>query len=117
VHKADCPNVIQSRANEENLSRWVKAEWEKTDASQPGQNYEAAIQIIAEDGIGVIAGISSALADMKVSISQINTLPAKGGDMAINIVIACKSVSHYDSIVSRLRSVPKVLSVGRAFSH
>ncbi len=117
VHKADCPNVIQSRRNEDNLSRWVKAEWEKTDASQSAQTYEATIQIIAEDGIGVLAGISSALADMKVSISQINTQPSKGGDMVINIVIACKSVSHYDSIVSRLRSVPKVISVGRAFSH
>ena len=114
VHKADCPNVIASRGNEDNLARWVRAEWEQTESAQ-SPIYEAMIQIMAEDGIGVLAGISLALADMKVSISQINTQPGKDGDMAINIVVGCRNVSHYDSIVSRLRSVPRVISVRRGF--
>ena len=115
IHKADCPNVIASRG-EENLARWVRAEWETSDAVKSGDLYEAKLQIVAEDGIGVIAGISIALADMKVSITQINTQVQKDGDMLINMVIGCKNVSHYDSIVSKLRSVPKVVSVGRGFS-
>lgn len=114
VHKADCPNVIASRGNEDNLARWVRAEWEQVEESR-GSVYEALIQIAAEDGIGVLAGISLALADMKVSISQINTQPNKDGDMLINLVVGCRNVSHYDSIVSRLRSVPKVISVRRGF--
>ena len=118
IHKTDCPNVIQSRGNEDNLARWVRAEWERPEAgSQSTHTYEAMLQIIAEDGIGVIAGISMTLADMKVSISQINSQVTKNGDMAINIVVGCKNVSHYDAIVSRLRSVPKVLSVSRSFSN
>ena len=116
VHKADCPNVIASRGNEDNLARWVRAEWEQTESTQ-SPIYEAMIQIMADDEIGVLAGISLALADMKVSISQINTQPGKDGDMAINIVVGCRNVSHYDSIVSRLRSVPKVNSVRRGFTH
>ena len=117
IHKADCPNVIQSRANEDNLARWVRAEWERTQNAESTSLYEAMIQITAEDGIGVLAGISVTLADMKVSISQINTQVNKTGDVVINIVVGCKNVSHYDSIVSRLRSVPKVLSVTRSFSN
>ena len=116
VHKADCPNVIQSRGNEDNLARWVRAEWDIAESSQTAL-YEAMIQITAEDGIGVLAGISVALADMKVSISQINTQSSKNGENVINIVIGCKNVSHYDSIVARLRSVPRVLSVTRSFSN
>ena len=115
VHKADCPNVIASRGNEENLGRWVRAEWEQDESSSQSAVYEAMIQIIAEDGIGVLAAISMALADMKVSISQINTQPGKDGDMAINIVVGCRNVSHYDSIVARLRSLPKIVSVRRGF--
>ncbi|MBQ8414161.1 MAG: bifunctional (p)ppGpp synthetase/guanosine-3',5'-bis(diphosphate) 3'-pyrophosphohydrolase [Clostridia bacterium] len=115
VHKGDCPNVIASRGNEENLGRWVRAEWEQVESSSQGAVYEAMIQIIAEDGIGVLAAISMALADMKVSISQINTQPGKDRDMAINIVVGCRNVSHYDSIVARLRSLPKILSVRRGF--
>jgi GTP pyrophosphokinase len=116
VHKADCPNVHHSRQNEENLARWVRAEWESDENSNRQAYYEATIQIIAEDGIGVIAGISMALADMKVSIQAINTQIGKNGEMLINIVIQCKNVSHYNSIVSRLNSVPKVVSVMRGFS-
>ena len=116
VHKADCPNVIQSRANEDNLSRWVRAEWEASDTEGAAKTYEAMLSITAEDGIGVIAGISLALADMKVSITSINTQSGKGKESLINIVVACKNVSHYNAIVSRLSSVPKVISVKRGFT-
>ena len=114
VHKADCPNVIASRGNEDNLARWVRAEWEQTE-SVTSPLYEAMIQIIAEDGIGVLAGISMALADMKVSISQINTQQDKNGEFTINIVVGCRNVDHYHSIVSRLQSLSKVISVRRGF--
>ena len=116
VHKSDCENVQLSRHNEDNLSRWVKAEWERSE-SQGSGTYEAGVQIVAEDGIGVLAAITAALADMKVSISQINTQSGKGTDMIMNIVIGCRSLSHYDAIVSRLRGLKKVVSVKRGFTH
>ncbi len=116
VHKTDCPNVSLSRKNEENLSRWVRAEWENVD-SQTSASYDAALQIIAEDQIGVIAAISMALAEMKVSISAINTQFLKDGAVAINIHLGCKSTSHFDSIMSRLRSIKYVSSVSRSFSN
>ena len=115
IHKSDCPNVSLSRKNEDNLSRWVRAEWEKTE-SEPNSNYEAMLQIIVEDRIGVIASISMALADMRVSITQINTQNLKSGAVCINIHIGCKSTSHFDSIVSRLRSIPAIISVTRGLS-
>ena len=117
VHKADCPNVIASRGNEDNLSRWVRAEWEEVEDNSRSSVYEALIQITAEDGIGVLAGISVALADMKVSISQINTQQGKDDAITINIVVGCRNVSHYESIVSRLRSLPKIISVRRGFTN
>ena len=115
VHKSDCPNVIQSRRVEENLARWVRAEWERdtVDSSDAKANYEAKLQIIAQDKIGVLADISVALADMKVSITQINTQVLKNGDILINIVVWCRNTAHYESIVSRMRSVPTVISVTR----
>ncbi len=116
VHKSDCPNVSISRRNEENLSRWVRAEWEKT-VDNPQVRYEALISIQVEDGIGVIAEISLALADMKVSISQINTQINKGGATFINVHVGCKNTSHFDAIVARLRSIKSVISVSRGFSN
>ena len=118
VHKADCPNVVSSRRIEENLSRWVVAEWEKTDdTSSTQETYEALIQITADDEIGVIASISMTLADMKVSISQINTQATKNGDMVINLLIGCKNTSHYAAIVSKLRAISSIRSVTRGFTN
>ncbi len=118
VHKADCPNVVASRRNEDNLSRWVVAEWERSAEDSSSQTtYEAMLQIVTRDEIGVLASISMALADMKVSISQINTQALKNGDMIINIHVACRSTSHYSSIVSRIRSISSVVSVSRGFSN
>ena len=67
--------------------------------------------------IGVIAAISAVLADMKVSISQINTQTLKNGNAMINLLIGCKSTSHYAAIVSKLRSVSSVISVTRGFTN
>ncbi len=118
IHKADCPNVISSRRNEDNLSRWVVAEWEKPSEDMSAhETYDAVIQLITEDGIGIIASISSALADMKVSISQINTQALKNGDVAIIIHVGCRNTSHYDSIVSRLKGISSVISVTRGFTN
>ena len=115
IHKTDCPNVLNTRRNEENLARWVRAEWEKS-AESIGDTYEAKLKIMANDEIGVIAAISVTLADMKVSITQINTQSQKNGDMIINITVRCKNTSHYESIVSKLRSLRSIISVTRAFS-
>ena len=119
IHKSDCPNVISSRKIEENLSRWVAAEWDRPDSAttQTDEIYEAVLNVIAEDGIGVLAAISLALADMKVSISQINTQAMKNGNMSIILHVGCKNISHYSAIVSKLRSVSSVVSVTRGFTN
>ena len=114
VHKLDCHHVAESRKNEENLARWVNAAWEKEDFNS-SDNYEASLQILTEDGIGVIAAISMALADMRVSISSINTQALKNGNVAINLSIGCRNTSHFESIVSRLRSLKSVIKVTRGF--
>ncbi len=116
IHKLDCQNVAESRKNEENLARWVNAAWEKTEFNS-SENYEASVQIITEDGIGVIASISMALADMRVSISSINTQALKNGTVAINLAIGCRNTSHFESIVSRLRSLKSVINVTRGFAN
>ena len=96
----------------------MNAEWERADASYLSMVYEAALQLELEDGIGVIATISMALAEMKVSIMQINTQKSKNADlMIVNLTVGCKNTSHYDSIVSKLRQLPCVVSVTRGFSN
>lgn len=118
LHKSDCPNVINGMKDPESKSRFVSAEWEREDAAGFGTVYEASLSLELEDGIGVIATITMALAEMKVSITQINTQKSKKGDlMIVHLSVGCKNTSHYDSIVSKLRQLPSVVSVTRGYTN
>ncbi len=116
IHKADCPNVLQGRANPDMADRWKDARWETPAGDTQKSVYEALLQIHTVDAMGVLADITTALADMKVSILQINSQKAGTDRAIINLKISCKNVEHYNSIVSRLRSLSNILDVLRGFS-
>ena len=115
IHKADCPNVISGRSNTQNADRWVSASWD-IDTNSKNSLFEANIQIKADDRIGMLADISVAIADMRVDILQINVQSSSGLSI-ISIKISCKNTEHYNSIVSRLRSIQGVYEISRGFSH
>ena len=117
VHKSDCPNAVAGRANAADASRWLKAEWESNIGKSGGfmSDFEAMIQIYASNIIGVLASVSRVLADMKVLILQVNTQQAGKDTTILNLTVSCKNTEHYQSIVSRLRTVSGVLSVSRGF--
>ena len=114
IHKCDCPNVESARKNGTDATRWVDAHWEN--AGRSNDEYEAMLQITTYDRIGMLADISVALADMRVSILQINTQNRPDTQTTIiNLKISCKNVDHFSSIVSRLNSLKDVISVVRGY--
>lgn len=117
IHKKDCPNAVQGMSNPGMEDRWKKAHWEQDgDGESTKSVYEALLQVHTIDTVGVLADISGALADMKVSILSINSQKASGGRAIMNLKISCKNVDHYNSIVSRLRSLENVVDVVRGFT-
>jgi GTP pyrophosphokinase len=117
VHKRDCPNVKQGLHNLENANRWIPVEWERGASTDSGSGvYEALIRIIADNTISLIADITSALADMRVAILQINSTARVDNTVIIDVKVGCKNIDHYNSIVSRLSSLKDVKNVTRGFS-
>ena len=117
IHKKDCPNAVQGMSNPGMEDRWKQAHWEQDGDSESTKSvYEALLQVHTIDTVGVLADISGALADMKVSILAINSQKASGGRAIMNLKISCKNVDHYNSIVSRLRSLENVVDVVRGFT-
>ena len=115
VHKKDCPNVLSSMKNEENRTRWKHAEWDlDSDAASNKAVFESAIQIIAENHITLLAEITTALAEMKVSLLSIHTQKRSETTMLIHLTVGCKNVDHFNSILSRLRVIRNVETVSRA---
>lgn len=116
IHKHDCPNVIEGKKRPEDAQRWVEAHWESRAVANVGNVYEALIQIFAYDRISMIADITTALADMKVSILQINSQMRSENRAILNLKVSCKNIEHLKSIVSRLKQLPDIEDVTRGFS-
>ncbi|MCQ2771301.1 MAG: bifunctional (p)ppGpp synthetase/guanosine-3',5'-bis(diphosphate) 3'-pyrophosphohydrolase [Clostridia bacterium] len=114
VHKCDCQNVLKSV--EENKDRFVSVEWAHGYTSSKNDSYDAMLKIYAEDRISMLADISMALADMKVSITQVFTQKHGPDDMIINIAVSCKNVEHLNAIISRLRGIRGVFNIQRGNS-
>ena len=99
--------------NPDYAERWVSASWD-ADSNEKRSLFEANLQIRVDDRIGMLADISVALADMRVDILQINVQTSSGGSL-VTLKVGCKNTDHYNSIVSRLRSIPGVYDVSRGF--
>jgi len=115
VHKKDCPNVIDIVTRDEYRERFVTAKWESNEGSKTN-TFEAFIQILAENTLTLIADITTNLANMNVSLHQINTQTKSSSTIVVNIVVGCKNTDHYRSILARLKSLPNILEVSRGFS-
>ncbi|MBO4355657.1 MAG: bifunctional (p)ppGpp synthetase/guanosine-3',5'-bis(diphosphate) 3'-pyrophosphohydrolase, partial [Clostridia bacterium] len=117
IHKRDCKNILGMLDNQESRARLVSAYWGQDVVSYGGQqaNFEAFIEIFAENDFMLLANITNLLAELKVSLHQINTR-TKGSTIIVNIVIGCRDVEHFKSIIAKLRTVPKVIEVKRGHS-
>lgn len=114
IHKYDCPNIMAELGK--NKDRLVTVEWRRGEIESRSNGYEALLQIFSEDRISMLADISSALAEMRVSITQIYSQKKSDGETIINIAVTCKNVSHLHSIVARLKSIPGVNDIKRGYA-
>ena len=124
VHKCDCPNVTRCRNDSAYADRFVEAHWENTTGNT---QYEALLRVYAQNSITLLANLTAALAEMRVSLLSINTtrIGSEDGtkseftvdaDILINLTVSCKNVEHFKSIVSRLKLVPNVSGVVRGYT-
>ena len=117
IHKCDCPNIIVAENNPENKGRFVSASWEENagKSTSEGNLFEAILQVFAEQDMMLLANLTLALADMRVSLHQINTQTKQNG-IVVNMTVGCRDIDHFKSIMARLRSVSHVIDVKRGYT-
>ncbi len=113
IHKIDCPNVQAAFANDEYATRFVKAEWDTPSSSSYRASYETSLQILVTNRMSMLAEISGALAEMRIDIVSLSTKNVEDTTL-FNMTIACRDVSHFNSIISRLKSIKDVIRVTRS---
>ena len=117
IHKQDCPNVASGKQNPDYAGRWLEAHWDSDIAGESSKSlFEAMIQVFAENNMTLLAEITAALADMKVSLLSINTKKRTEQDIIINLTVGCKNIEHFNAIVSRIRNIEHVRSIARGFT-
>ena len=116
IHKSDCPNVLLNRAKPEYEGRWVTARWDSATTDSSNALFEAALQVFAHNSITLLAEVTTALAEMRVTLLQINTQKNGEDDITVNLTVSCKNRDHLNSIVSRLKTIDHVYDVKRGFA-
>lgn len=107
VHNKECKNLKALMVNKERI---VEVEWAK-DAEKQVQ--AAKIMVITENRTGMLAGITSAIADMKTSIRDARARVSKDGKGLIEVTIEVFDKNHLDRVISSIKKVSGVIDVER----
>ncbi|MDT7604632.1 MAG: diphosphokinase / guanosine-3,5-bis(diphosphate) 3-diphosphatase [Acidobacteriota bacterium] len=107
VHASRCKNVQQLMINPERI---VEVEW----AGKPDTvAYAVKLLAITENRTGMLAGITSAISDMKTGIRDARASVATDNRGRIEVTVEVFDVKHLDKVMRSVRNVPGVLDVER----
>ena len=73
IHRADCKNIVKNMGRNEDRERYKTAHWEEASLAPARNVFEAMLQIRAVQSLTLIADMTAALADMRISVLQINS--------------------------------------------
>ena len=106
VHSADCPNLLNLLYD---AARVIDVEWElDKEYSCPVE-----VSIYLEDRPGMLAKITTAIANLKTNIKNISSKELEGKKALLHLMLEVRDISHLRKIVSSLQGIKGVLEVKR----
>jgi GTP pyrophosphokinase len=107
VHASRCKNVQQLMINPERI---VEVEWAgRADTVA----YAVKLLAITENRNGMLAGITSAISDMKTGIRDARASVSPDNRGRVEVTVEVFDVKHLDKVIGSVRKVPGVLDVER----
>jgi len=106
VHSLRCPLVKKEILPSQ---RMVDVSWDK---SVKG-DYDASIFIKAKDAPGVLAKITSKIADLKINITKANVSPSSDKITRIHLHFKVKNIEQLNKILTGINGISEVFSVER----
>lgn len=108
IHRQDCTNVLQLRA--EDPHRIINVEW----GTKQAHLYPVEIRIRAWDRSGLLRDITSVLANERVNVISVNTLTDKKEHQAnILITLEIAGLEILGRVLDKINQLPNVLDVQR----
>ncbi|OQX55711.1 MAG: bifunctional (p)ppGpp synthetase/guanosine-3',5'-bis(diphosphate) 3'-pyrophosphohydrolase [Candidatus Aminicenantes bacterium 4484_214] len=106
IHAQRCPLVVQERLNPERI---VEISW----PSSAGGPFPAQLEIATEDRPGLLAQITTVIAEQKANIKQAKASVFSDGQALISLLITVKDYPHLKKIQQEIKKIAAVLSVSQ----
>ena len=117
VHRTDCSNVrnllssaAQTGHDAEKASRLIDVAWAHEDNQTA---FQVELKILAHDRRHLLADVSNAIADEKVSIISGHMTAMKDVTATLLMTIEVSSQAQYDRVLGRIKAVRDVIEVRR----
>ena len=109
VHRADCPNYLNSLKDKEKDGRWLRVEW----APHTDGLYLTALRILCRDRNGLVLDIAGVLNALNTKVRSLNARSIPGGDALVYISMEVPDLDALKLIMARLRMVRGVKEIQR----
>ena len=109
VHAASCPNVVNLLYDPE---RRIDVVWDKVRSEDPGA-FTVCLTIKVEDRRGILADVTSRIADMKINMRKVEATSSDTQHGLISMTLDINNLKHLQRVVKLVTGVPGVLDVER----
>ena len=110
VHRSDCINVRADKLTDDEKARIIKCRW----VDEASGKYMCDLKVMSTNRPGIIADVSMALNDYKLSISALNMRITKKKLAVIDVTIEVGDTSQLSNVIKRLYTIPGVYNVLRS---
>ena len=108
VHRADCPNYLNS-LREDRENRWIHVDWADTTTGA----YSTTLRILARDRNGLVLDIATVLNSLSAKVLSLNARGLPDGNALILVMLEVPDLSALRLIMGRLRTLGGVRQIER----
>lgn len=106
IHRASCP-----RALDMDPARKIQVEW--TSTPQTESYHKCYLSLVTQDKPGVLAEVTTALSGTGAYVHKAEAKVSQNLTGALDFELGIKDLKHLETVVSKLESIPTVVSVKR----
>ena len=109
IHRADCINVLHATNSEKEMNRFIPVRW----ADDRSTSFQTMLYITATDRNALLIDIMSAVADIKIPVTNVNARTGKNNLAIIELTMEIGDTEQLNKTIKRIKQVEGILSVVR----
>ena len=109
IHRADCPNYLNSLCKREKEGRWLNVSW----ADKTMGLYSTTLRILARDRNGLILDIAAVLNALNAKVRSLNARSLPEGNALVYVTTEVPDLASLRLIMARIRTLGGVREIDR----